>query len=124
LPEPTNRSPRRDQRDLKELAEFLFSGAGRSCLDGKALYAYEIEIFNRLATYLEAKFYCLAHPGHEFVQRLRLRVAAAQRGNRGDEIALGVMLDNDVELAGHMNVLRGHFTPSSALASGFASLAR
>jgi addiction module HigA family antidote len=48
----------------------------------------------------------IANAQHDLVQRLRLRAATVQLGNRRHVAALGITFDYNVELAVHMIILR------------------
>lgn len=64
----------------------LHGSAAKSCSYRYALNAYEIDGIRRFPLHLKAKFKSLANAFHQFIKRLRLRMAAGQLGDRGDTI--------------------------------------
>ena len=90
-------------RSRREPSERLSpsASAASSCRDGYPLYPDEVQPFGLLSLHLETKLNGLANPLHQLIQRTRLRVAATQRRDGRDVVALGVSLNHDIELSMH-----------------------
>jgi hypothetical protein len=68
-------------------------------VDGDLLDTHEVQLLELVALGLQAHLDGLADSLHQLVEGASLRVAAVQAGHGGDEVALGVTLDDHVEVA-------------------------
>ena len=61
------------------------------------LDANELWLIDWIALSFQAHLNRLSHSNHQFVERLSLRMAAAEFRDCGDVVALGIALNDDVE---------------------------
>src|SRR5215475_2466745 len=72
-----------------------------SRVNRNALHSDEVKVVWDIALNFKAQSNRLPNPLHQLIKRLRLGVAAGQRRNGGDKVAVRVLFNDNVKLPSH-----------------------